>query len=400
MIGADGKKITPVYGNMRPVEVRKNHVRIAGWVEEFKSGESVEFENTYNHEAEVLVSGNSMQDGEPSPENPVPVLSAGECNLVSRGKNMLDTRLLMDPAKYTIPAWYNGAYKAIAIPFPNGEYMFSTFWPAGFKEEFEAGTLMVLTVTTYIDTLNSAPGIYAHSIQPYANKNIMRTLNVTDGFIYFAGYRPGLTAEALQWFYDNVKIQIEPGSVATEYEPFRGRQESPLPILRKIGDVADTYNPATGEYVQRIGVKVLDGTENWSCRLNTKETHLCFYMSKTYWPCVNNTLGFCSHLPWYFGSLYYPQRNFNCASGYPDSSAAVMFVVDKNYFSSYDKAGINAWLAAQYAAGTPVTVYYQLATPVVTYLDPATVPTFYPYTRIEQDGAVKGVIEATVKVME
>lgn len=58
------------------------------------------------------------------------------------------------------------------------------------------------------------------------------------------------------------------------------------------------------------------------------------------------------------------------------------------------------WLTAQHAAGTPVTVYYQLEQPVVTYPASAIVPTYYPYTKLEQDGAVKGVIEATVKVMD
>lgn len=394
MIVKDGKKIIPFYEDYKPVEVRRNNVRIAGWLTETKSGEAVDFVNTYNDKAEVLVSGNSMQDGEPRPENPVPVLSAGECNLVSRGKNMLDTRLLMDPAKYTIPAWYNGAYKAIAIPFPNGTYMFSTFWPAGFKEEFEAGTtLMVLTVTTYIDASSGAPGIYAHTTQASANKNIIRALNVTDGFIYFAGYNPELTAETLQWFYDNVKVQIEPGSVATPYEPFRGYQESALPTLRKIGDVTDTYNPVTGEYVQRIGVKVFDGTENFFMNIFLTNTT---QFSITLTDKLPNTHMICSHFQ--FTSI----ADFRDIEHITESSTTsiIFFHILKTRLPAQSVSEFKAYLAAQYAAGTPVTVYYQLAEPVVTYLDPATVPTYPWYTRIEQDGAVKGTIEARVRVME
>ncbi len=35
-------------------------------------------------------------------------------------------------------------------------------------------------------------------------------------------------------------------------------------ILRKVGNIADSYDATTGKITRRVGVKVLDGTENWS----------------------------------------------------------------------------------------------------------------------------------------
>ncbi|MBC2724521.1 MAG: hypothetical protein HGJ97_17985, partial [Desulfosporosinus sp.] len=47
-----------------------------------------------------------------------------------------------------------------------------------------------------------------------------------------------------------------------------------------------------------------------------------------------------------------------------------------------------------------LTVYYQLADPIITHLDPVAVPTFPGTTVIEQDGDIKGTITATAKVMD
>lgn len=270
MIVTDGKKILPFYENYKPVEVRRNNVRIAGWRWDEKQGEELTFERTYNDKANMLVHGNSIQDGEPSPENPVPVLSAGECNLL-----------------------------------------------------------------------------------------------ISD--------RTGV------------------------------RQSIALPPIRKIGDVADSYNPKTGEHVQRIGVKVFDGTENWIIFESAENGKLNFRIEiipNRLSPSELTTI-LCTH---WMAKLY--SLAYNTPTGgvcwVSDTNKNLMIVVGSNLVNAgvVDVVTFKAYLAAQHAAGTPVTVYYQLAEPVVTYLDPATVPTYPWYTRIEQDGAVKGTIEARVKVVE
>lgn len=60
-------------------------------------------------------------------------------------------------------------------------------------------------------------------------------------------------------------LQIEEGSVATSYEPYKSSILScnEEVELRGIGDVRDTLNLLTGELTQRIGEVVLDGSENW-----------------------------------------------------------------------------------------------------------------------------------------
>ena len=62
------------------------------------------------------------------------------------------------------------------------------------------------------------------------------------------------------------KVQIEEGTQATPYEPFKSNilSTSEDVELRGIGDVQDTLDLMTGELTQRIGEVTFDGSENWS----------------------------------------------------------------------------------------------------------------------------------------
>ena len=144
--------------------------------------------------------------------------------------------------------------------------------------------------------------------------------------------------------------------------------------------------------MQRIGVKIFDGTEAW-----TRYNDIRYLLGAAVAGVIATSLpttGFCTHFKVVSGgSQAYILKN---QTGW--QSQGNLFFGAVEIFLTLD--AWKAYLAAQYAAGTPVTVYYQLAEPIVTYLDPAPAPTYYPWTRIEQDGTVKGLIDATSKVIE
>ena len=75
--------------------------------------------------------------------------------------------------------------------------------------------------------------------------------------------------------------QIEGGSIATPYEPYKSNiLSTPEDLeLRGIGNVRDELNVATGELTQRVGEIVLDGSEDWNSYAieNDKETQ-SFYI--------------------------------------------------------------------------------------------------------------------------
>ena len=67
-------------------------------------------------------------------------------------------------------------------------------------------------------------------------------------------------------------IQIEQGTQATSYEPFKSNILSTLDdvVLRGIEDVKDELDCLTGKVTERIGEIVLDGSESWWHYINVE----------------------------------------------------------------------------------------------------------------------------------
>lgn len=63
-------------------------------------------------------------------------------------------------------------------------------------------------------------------------------------------------------------------------------------------------------------------------------------------------------------------------------------------------AEFTAWLESEFTAGRPVTVYFKLATPIVTDLTYKEVATYYTYTNIYTDAIVQPILEAKIRVIE
>ena len=182
-------------------------------------------------------------------------------------------------------------------------------------------------------------------------------------------------------------IQIEEGSTATEYTPYNplcatcdGQIENyvsatgtvaqngkPSPtnpiepvfykqgdmVLRKVGNYADSYDANTGKITRRVGVKVFNGTENWA---NQSETR--YYLNLA--DCLRDA-GEFSVLSSHFKGIststgWASVRPGQVKKGLHDNTFAFNL---ENCLTVQD---FKQYLAAQYAAGTPVAVYYPLAT--------------------------------------
>ena len=87
MIYVSENKAQIVKGDFRPARFYKGNKKIAGYVtEDFEGEGGITLENSYNdkiHNAKIY--GNTIQDGEPSPEEPVEMHSVG--NLVTEGEH-------------------------------------------------------------------------------------------------------------------------------------------------------------------------------------------------------------------------------------------------------------------------------------------------------------------------
>lgn len=164
-------------------------------------------------------------------------------------------------------------------------------------------------------------------------------------------------------------IMIAQGTEPVPFVPYVEPSITHLPIprpLRRVGDVRDVC-VTRQEYegteklvvTYNVGFVELDGTE---------ASHLyegMFYLDYSpLWPTpVNMVNGLCSH---------YPYNTYGKGKiGLTDNGAAVVYNPNGDYTG--DEGGLANWkayLAAQKAAGTPVQIAYQLATPEVYATDP------------------------------
>lgn len=152
-------------------------------------------------------------------------------------------------------------------------------------------------------------------------------------------------------------IQVEKGSTATTYHPYgsiytegagetiadSANHTATVETLFAVGDYADEQNINTGVITRKVGVKVLDGTENWGLWRKGYATRVLRGIARARTvPLSNITESVSSKIEL-------------------DGSADLCF-----YNIVTDFPTVTDWkryIADQYAAGTPVIVIYPLATP-------------------------------------
>lgn len=279
---------------------------------------------------DYLISGNTIQDGTPSPDMPVDVVGCGD-----RTENLFpqDSFTGMSNA-------VRDGFNAIAssIVFNNGQYTLRV----NVTTNSEVGVFKLCF--TYTDGSQTKSGWISKGPAPVVlvsnSGKVVKSISITDYNNY--------TDTTL------FNIMLNTGSTALPYEPYGYK----LPITVNgteypiyLGQVPTT---------RRIKKLVFDGTENWSGidTLPAKQLTLDGYSLIKAITCV------CTH--------YDAAKNVYAGDVIPYNSCCFYLSPPYNVFflkgdesSEYPKstAGFKAWLATQYAAGTPVTVWYVLAEP-------------------------------------
>lgn len=143
-----------------------------------------------------------------------------------------------------------------------------------------------------------------------------------------------------------VYIQIEIGSVATEYTPYTGDTTTlTLPETTYGGSV----DAVSGEGEEKWGLLTLTGEESWVEYKNSKYNGYAARLLQA--PYGHNTERICSH--------YKKTELFVGADNELVYFLNVANDADKSTVSLWKK-----WLADQYAAGTPVQIAYKLNAPI------------------------------------
>ena len=127
--------------------------------------------------------------------------------------------------------------------------------------------------------------------------------------------------------------------------------------LFKIASDADTQEILTGAINHKIGIRVLDGTEDW---VGTTAAGVSWYMADILDKNMFSHL-VCTH---FVNNVVLSADN----TIYKSAGASMLQI---RYDTASDLTAFKSWLATQYSAGTPVIVVYGLETP---YEEPAPIP--------------------------
>ena len=178
--------------------------------------------------------------------------------------------------------------------------------------------------------------------------------------------------ETLNKLKQRFNIQIEKGSVATPYEPYKSNiLSTPEDLeLRGIGEVQDTLNCLTGEVIESVGKILFDGSENMSDQtFNTiNHTRIMFKFPQLM---MLHGKSICSHTP------------IRVAESHGEweycliSNDTVYLQLSNSKLETPNVDGVRKYMAQQYQLGTPITIHYQLAEKVVKTVDLSGTPFGY-----------------------
>ena len=282
---------------------------------------------------DYLISGNMSQSGTPTPQNPIQPSECGErtaqliSEIVQGGISTTDGSLSQS----------SNRVRTKYIPVESGK-----------TYAVSSGNRYLATGCYYNN------GVFSSKINEVVAGTTSATFTVPENVNQIAiGFRTAngttnITPSDLQ------NYMLNAGSTPLPYEKFGYK----IPILS-----ANTTTPVyLGEVQSERKIKklVLDGTENWV----SKENPVTFRYENSPILHTLNSVCYCSHfknLPWNQVST-------------TNNSFAVWFTSAQNTINirceDYSTVeDFKAFLAAQYAAGTPVTIWYVLAEPTTGILN-------------------------------
>lgn len=342
---------------------------------------------------EWSISGNTFQDGTPSPDSPVEIQSVGE-----RTKNFFDEKTI-----YSGIDENGGVYTSSPSVFYSKRRYFS-----------ESELNETYTFSTYFNVISLPPS--SNEIHPrttaYIDKKAIygtSALSTSGRTLSKVTFTPTSTSDyiTISYVHGGGKLsvdssQLEIGSSATSYEPYGykipvvisadGQDPITTPIylsesLRKLGDYADTIEyigNGQAKITRNIKSLTLTGTETWvfqsvndygiynfyikTARANSKQFIICNdFVKQTTLIADTQTIG-----------LYLSN----------DTPEATIYLrVDDTIATDVDT--LKSWLASKYEAGSPVIVEYVLDTPIEETIEVPEIPTFNGTTIIDTDTEVK-----------
>ena len=226
----------------------------------------------------------------------------------------------------------------------------------------------------------------------YLYSNGKLTVTATSNYLYLKNY--------IAWGTNNAtltieKLQVERGSSKTAYEEYKEPTTTNIYLdapLKGVGEYTDTINFKDQKTTQRIGVKVFDGSEDWSVSSTTNNRYMSPQITDVMVDDkINNNSYYLSNN--YFTPISWSERdnyteNDDCCYVYVSNANKQIVVGSPN---TKTLADFKAWLSDMYASGTPFTICYPLQETNVTeeIVDLSVLPTLQGSTVYTVDLAVQ-----------
>ena len=128
-------------------------------------------------------------------------------------------------------------------------------------------------------------------------------------------------------------------------------------VLRKVGDYADSYDATTGKITRNVGVLTLRKNLSWYTNGRTGY----FYLDMPTAPYQDSLRTYNTHFPVTLVNSTAATGNVKMAMFTSGNGTELILI---HWDEKTTLAAWQNWLEDQYAAGTPVIIYYPLATPV------------------------------------
>lgn len=301
--------------------------------------------------------GNTETGENPSPQNPIVINGVGEktVNLFNEVYPNIDSNV-----------------RYLPLQVGDGTFTLTTTCP---QSSDPAALLFLLSGNVDSGASSSTNGVW---------NGQNRTVSATGGYVTI-GYRALSGTSPV-----NYQTMLVKGStVPSSYEPFgykiplssNGTALSPMYLTEQLMEINNTTDSlvSTGTVTYSIKKFVLTGQEGWNYYSEV------FYMTITGYLHRQAAMAICTHYP--------------CNESISEGSAALfgvsfyrwdtnnrLYIKDSQFTSLTD---FTTFLQQQYANGTPVTIYYILATPTTEQVTVPTIPTTSGLNTIDVDTSVK-----------
>ena len=283
-------------------------------------------------------------DGDPSPENIRPISGRDSVSITRCGKNLIKF-------PYYGKTGPNPAYNNIdtQVAQDGSISIHGTTSTTGFNYHIQHEHDFSLPPGTYtLKVWGQLPERVQTIVYSKALGVITSTADV-DKVFTLADYTGisvyiNIGSAGIQFNVDDFRVMICAGAPQSDYQPYTGETHTiALPRTVYDGEV-----DAAGEGLETWGHVVLDGTENW---LLVSDVNYVLHHALA--SAGTRKDGLCSH--------YKYQYNYAGDCVFTESTSVYTGRALREKYATVDDW--KAYLAAQYAAGTPVTICYKLATP-------------------------------------